>query len=57
MLANFTEDVACSRVMEFSYRGVSPAVLGSNITLHARINGKHVELLAVLVVSHSELNG
>lgn len=48
MLANFAEEVAGRRVVQFSYRGVSPALLGSTITLQARIDGKHVELQAVL---------
>lgn len=48
MLANFAEDVAGRRVVEFSYRGVSPAILGTTITLHARIDGERVELQAVL---------
>ena len=35
LLASFAEEVSGSRVTEFNYRGVSPAILGDRLNLHA----------------------
>ncbi len=48
LLANFAEEVGASRVLDFSYRGLSPALIGDSITLHADLDGKQVALRAVL---------
>ena len=48
MLANYAEEVSGARVVAFSYRGVSPAILGDTVTLHASLSGKCVSLRAVL---------
>ena len=48
LLAGFAEKTGASRVVDFRYRGLAPALIGNAITLHADRNGKHVALRAVL---------
>lgn len=44
LLANFAEQVSGARVREFHYRGLSPAILGDTMTLHADLHGTSVVL-------------
>ncbi len=48
LLAAYAEEVSNSRVLEFSYRGIAPAVLGESISLSAAIEGKRIALHATL---------
>ena len=48
LLAGFAEEISACRLVTFNYRGVSPAVLGETITLHADLQGERVELRATL---------
>lgn len=48
LLAGFAEEISARRLAVFNYRGVSPAVLGETITLHADLQGDRVELRATL---------
>lgn len=48
MLANFAEEVSGKQLVEFSYRGLSPAILGDTITQHASTDGPRIDLGAVL---------
>ena len=44
LLANFAEQASGGRVREFHYRGLSPAILGETMTLHADLRGASVVL-------------
>jgi len=46
LLASFAEEVSGRRLRDFSYRGLSPALLGDSITLHANVLGERVVLHA-----------
>jgi 3-methylfumaryl-CoA hydratase len=48
MLAGYAEEVNRNRVREFSYRGLSPALLGDSITLRANVLEGRVALYATL---------
>jgi len=48
LLAAYAEEVSHSRVLEFSYRGIAPALLGESISLHANTEGKNITLYAIL---------
>ncbi len=48
MLAGYAEVVSGKRVRKFSYRGVSPALLGDSITLRANVRESEVSLYATL---------
>ncbi|KAF0166509.1 MAG: hypothetical protein FD157_457 [Rhodocyclaceae bacterium] len=46
MLASHAEEVSGRRLRDFNYRGLSPALLGDSITLHANLLGDSVVLYA-----------
>ncbi len=48
MLASFAEEASGRRLRGFRYRGLSPALLGDSITLHANVLGESVALQATL---------
>ena len=48
MLAQYAEAVSGRRLLNFSYRGLAPALLGSSITLHADCCENRVTLTALL---------
>ncbi len=48
MLAGYAEEICGNRLRNFSYRGVSPALLGNSITLHATLLEGRVTLYATL---------
>jgi len=48
MLAGYAEEISGSRLSSFSYRGLSPALLGNSITIHADILDGCITLYAVL---------
>ena len=48
MLAAYSERVTGRSLLAFNYRGVSPAILGDSITLHADVQAERVMLRAVL---------
>lgn len=48
MMAGYAEKVSGKQLCSFSYRGLSPALLGDTITLHADVSEKSVSLYAVL---------
>jgi 3-methylfumaryl-CoA hydratase len=48
LLASYAEEVSNGRLADFSYRGVSPAILGDSITLAASVHGKRVAVHALL---------
>lgn len=43
LLAGFAEEVSGSRLRHFTYRGIRPALLGTELTLNATVNGDRVE--------------
>lgn len=48
MLAGYAEKISGRRLREFSYRGLSPALLGNSITIHADVENDGVTLSATL---------
>lgn len=48
MLAGYAEEICGSRLRSFSYRGLSPALLGNSITMHADVLDGCVTLHATL---------
>lgn len=48
MLAGYAGEVSGRRLREFSYRGLSPALLGNSITIHADVQDDCVTLYATL---------
>jgi len=48
MLADYAREISGRRLREFSYRGLSPALLGNSITIHADILDDCVTLFATL---------
>lgn len=48
MVASYAEEISGKRLREFSYRGLSPALLGNSITIHADIQDDRVTLYATL---------
>lgn len=48
MLAGYAQDLCGAELRDFSYRGLSPALLGDTITLHATIQDKRITLFALL---------
>lgn len=46
LLASHAEEVSGRRLRDFNYRGLSPALLGDSITLHANLLGDRVVLYA-----------
>ncbi|MCX7157498.1 MAG: MaoC family dehydratase N-terminal domain-containing protein [Rhodocyclales bacterium] len=46
LLASHAEEVSGRRLRDFRYRGMSPALLGDSITLHANVLGDRVVLYA-----------
>jgi len=48
MLAGFAEEISGTPLRTFSYQGLSPALLGTTITLHANVQNKTVTLSATL---------
>lgn len=48
MLACYAEEISGKRLREFSYRGLSPALLGNSITIHADVRDDCVTLYATL---------
>jgi 3-methylfumaryl-CoA hydratase len=48
LLAGFAEEISARRLVEFNYRGVSPAFLGETLTLHADLQGDRVDLRVTL---------
>lgn len=50
LLAAFAEEVSGRKIHEFSYRAISPALLGGPVTLHASMHEERVALYATTVV-------
>lgn len=48
MLAGYAEEISGKSLREFSYRGLSPALLGDSITLHAVVQDGRIFLAAML---------
>jgi 3-methylfumaryl-CoA hydratase len=48
MLAGFAEEVSGAKLGTFSYQALSPAILGSTITLHATMQERTITLWAIL---------
>lgn len=48
MLAGYAEEISMKRLHEFSYRSLSPALLGDSITLHAIVQDDRITLVAML---------
>jgi 3-methylfumaryl-CoA hydratase len=48
MLAGFAEEISGKSLRDFSYRGLSPALLGDSITLHASVQDGHITVTAML---------
>lgn len=46
LLAAFAEEVSGRRIREFSYRAISPALVGGPVTLHASAHDEHIVLFA-----------
>jgi 3-methylfumaryl-CoA hydratase len=46
MLAGFAEEISGTQLRRFSYQGISPALCGTSITLHATIQERIVTLCA-----------
>ena len=48
MLAGYAEEISGERLLSFNYRGLSPALLGTSITLHATVQEGSIALYAIL---------
>ncbi len=48
LLAGYAEEVSRGRLVDFRYRGVSPALLGDSLTLNASVQDKRLALHATL---------
>ena len=48
LLAAYAEETGNAQVVDFTYRALSPALIGDSITLRANAEGKHLALYATL---------
>lgn len=48
LLAAYAEETSNARLVEFTYRALSPALIGDSITLRANVEGKQLALYATL---------
>ncbi|MEI7816297.1 MAG: MaoC family dehydratase N-terminal domain-containing protein [Desulfuromonadales bacterium] len=48
MMAGFAEEISGTKLATFCYQGLSPALLGDSITMHASINERTINLWATL---------